>query len=772
MKIDIEQAFQTHRYSIYEFYQRPGVGFYIPLYQREYSWDKDNVEQLLEDIEKGVTAIIEEDDEIRFLGTIITVNETDKKRIQPQDPKSLPASIEKIIDGQQRLITISLIATILYKNIVDLESKVTKINSPLKDEFLEITDSWKNKLVDIFSAKLTGKPERKPKIIRGHIDMWIKEGNIEDAYKSEAANYFAEFIAALYSNDKKVNLDVKPSMKGRFASNFKMIDKWVDSVVLDAHIKEDDETYPKAWDLIREERMQDNIWSYERKNLLEIISKKEISDKKSESYLLCSLVQLIGVCHYLLERCCFTMIQPKDENWAFDMFQSLNASGTPLTAIETFRPLVVNTTELQKEKFENSESKKNFEKIENLFKDANTAAAKSKLTNEFLTSMAIVINAYKLESHFSSQRKYLDQIYNKLTNYQKQCDLINFMGNYALFYKNIWIDYKGENNLAIDKINSNPESELASLLILFLKKSNHRMAITILGYFYNDVLLGKPDSIANFITAVKCIAAFYIIWRSAIPNAGLDNVYRSFFKGKNGDDKNPVLLSKNWFDTNGSSISLKDLKIYLSNVLIDKGLRDRDDWILKATSYLKYDTSSSVCYISLLISSHDTIPDKEKIGLMKLGVSNSNPYLKLEKWNSSDLKHIEHIAPKENTNKQWDEKLYDLNSKFYDTIGNLTLLPAPVNISASNKSWEEKLLYYKHLAEKDPDKVQELSIKAKNKGINLNKDTITMLQNSNYSSHIAPLLDFEGGAWDSNTVEDRTVRVLEVVWDKISNWLI
>lgn len=774
MKLDIESAFQTSGYSIYEFYQRPAIGFYIPLYQREYSWDRDNVEQLLEDIEKGVTATIDYENEIRFLGTIITVNETDKKRIQPQDPKSLPTSIEKIIDGQQRLITISLIATILYKNLIDLETRMNKLNTQNKEEFLEITENWKSKLMDIFSVKLTGKPERKPKIIRGHVDMWVKEGNIEEAYKSEAARYFADFISAiaLYQTDKKVNLDIKPSLKSRFSSNFRMIDKWVSDTILEAHIKDDDEIYPKAWDLVSKESMQENIWSYERANLLELIKNKDIENKKSESYLLCSLVQLIGVCHYLLERCCFTMIQPKDENWAFDMFQSLNASGTPLTAIETFRPLVVNTTELQNEKFEYSESKKHFEKIESLFKDTGNAAAKSKLTNEFLTSIAIVLNAHKLESHFSSQRKYLDYIYNSLDSYyQRQCELINFMGNYALFYKNIWLDYKGENNLVIDKINSNPESELASLLILFLKKSNHRMAITILGYFYNDILLGKPDSISNFIAVVKCIASFYIIWRAALPNAGLDNVYRNFFKGKNGDDKNPIIQPNNWFDTQGSSIDLKELKSYLINVLVDKGLSDKDDWILKATSYLKYDTSSSVCYFALFVSSHDTIPDKEKLGLMKLGVPNSNPYLKLEKWNSMDLKHIEHIAPKENTNEQWDKKLYDLNSKLYDTIGNLTLLPAPVNISASNKSWEEKLLYYKHLAEKDPDKVQELSIKAKNQGINLNKDTIAMLQNSNYNSHIVPLLDLEGKTWDSNIVEERSIRILEIVWDKINIWL-
>ena len=37
---DIAKAFTTTGEPISEFFQRPGVGFYIPLYQREYSWGK------------------------------------------------------------------------------------------------------------------------------------------------------------------------------------------------------------------------------------------------------------------------------------------------------------------------------------------------------------------------------------------------------------------------------------------------------------------------------------------------------------------------------------------------------------------------------------------------------------------------------------------------------------------------------------------------------------------------------------------------------------
>jgi len=50
-------------------------------------------------------------------------------------------------------------------------------------------------------------------------------------------------------------------------------------------------------------------------------------------------------------------IEPVSENWAFDMFQSLNATGTPLTALETFKPLVVSLVASNNGGFKGSKSK-------------------------------------------------------------------------------------------------------------------------------------------------------------------------------------------------------------------------------------------------------------------------------------------------------------------------------------------------------------------------------------------------------------------------------
>lgn len=74
------------------------------------------------------------------------------------------------------------------------------------------------------------------------------------------------------------------------------------------------------------------------------------------------------------------------------MFQSLNATGTPLTAIETFKPTVVNTIDNEPEcQFKESDSDKSFKKVEEFLSDATTAQQKNKRTNDYLTSFLLLM---------------------------------------------------------------------------------------------------------------------------------------------------------------------------------------------------------------------------------------------------------------------------------------------------------------------------------------------------------------------------------------------
>jgi hypothetical protein len=92
--ISIDSAFQTEGVSVLDCFNRPDVGFYIPLYQRPYSWDEENDEQLLKDIENGVVQLTADASErnLRFLGIRglpLKDREIDAARVAHQDKSCL-----------------------------------------------------------------------------------------------------------------------------------------------------------------------------------------------------------------------------------------------------------------------------------------------------------------------------------------------------------------------------------------------------------------------------------------------------------------------------------------------------------------------------------------------------------------------------------------------------------------------------------------------------------------------------------------------------------
>jgi hypothetical protein len=89
------------------------IRYEIPPYQRPYSWEKGNVEQLLDDVWEAYEA----DDEEYFIGSLITIERT-------------KGALYDVVDGQQRLTTLNLIFARLRDKMsdpyamVDLEARV------------------------------------------------------------------------------------------------------------------------------------------------------------------------------------------------------------------------------------------------------------------------------------------------------------------------------------------------------------------------------------------------------------------------------------------------------------------------------------------------------------------------------------------------------------------------------------------------------------------------------------------------------------------------
>ncbi|MCT4697542.1 DUF262 domain-containing protein [Tenacibaculum haliotis] len=97
--------------------------YQIPDYQRPYSWDKENISDLIDDL---VSAFKRNNNENYFCGSIVLVENNEHKRFD-------------VIDGQQRITTFTIIACVfrdLYKDI--LGKKALKyISNSIQDEYEE-----------------------------------------------------------------------------------------------------------------------------------------------------------------------------------------------------------------------------------------------------------------------------------------------------------------------------------------------------------------------------------------------------------------------------------------------------------------------------------------------------------------------------------------------------------------------------------------------------------------------------------------------------------
>ncbi|MFN8503504.1 hypothetical protein [Kouleothrix sp.] len=411
------------------------------------------------------------------------------------------------------------------------------------------------------------------------------------------------------------------------------MDDWLDKVYYahdstkfnTKHQEKDD--FPTAREILQSNTRLDTR-SFDWPEMSSIVNNISIPVTKIESSV-CSIVQLFAFCHFLLERCCFTTITPISEENAFDMFQSLNATGTPLTAIETFKPLVHHKAE-DDGGYQGSLSKKYFDTVDELFENSSTFPEKTKLTNEFLNTLALVQNGNGLPNQFSKQRRWLKTQYDLCDTKSKREEFIRRMSDLANYWEQV-IDFDPQISVSISGTEEVPESDRreAALCVLYLRDANHVRANTVLSRFYALMSRGKPGYDYEFVSACRAIGAFYTIWRAAYSNTGLDAVYERLLQSQMSWERGDV-------DVNSAY-----LKGYLLQELHKKNIDTKQNWMIRAKQELRYDLSQRVCKFALFVAAHDTVPDSITPGLMKAGLMNTYPYLDPIKWRSGDFKSIE-----------------------------------------------------------------------------------------------------------------------------------
>ncbi len=763
--IDLHKSYNSLGESIHDLFDRTEEGFFVPLYQREYTWEEENINQLFDDLVLGIRELASEngDNATTFLGTTILTNLSDKKNtIQKGEDKAQPTAVSLVIDGQQRISTVGLLAIQLIERLKLLVSGLPG-KAPytiLQNHYTEQIDS----LQKLYTIKLGrgSKPSNKPKIIRAKEDRWTYDGN-DSSYGSPIAHYIATFIR---TEDSKKAFNAVDAVAGaRVRGNVVLINQWLDAIC-DAHVPDTPlhNQFPVG-DKIVTERMQEYVLGFKDDDLEKIISKVE--NKKDENdYFAAAIYHLFLLIYYLLRRCGVNRLQPIHEEWGFDMFQALNTTGTPLTAMETFLPQVMHSEETAGYEWEKTPSRIYMNDIDELFEATSSNEQKNRRTNELLGTFALCYEGEKLGNKFSSQRTWMTRNYEKnLTIIDEKREFLRNLAQVANFFYSAW--YMEEIVNHIKGFERHHQGGFVSFLVQYLKDANSKLSAPILARFYSQ-FLDKKSSADEFIEASKACAAFFTLWRSANSTSGLDEIYRRFFKGSSA----PVEVDEHSWKAHPKPISSNGLKQYFSEVLKNRGIYDKETWIKESERFLLYTEIKAICRFVLFIAGNDQVAHDAKPGLTVPGKKGVCPLLNIERWLSKDHKSLEHIAPQSPPpmKNKWDEKIF--SGKRAHEIGNLMLLPMDINGFVDNKEWAIKFLYYSHVGVRKQEDIDQLSEKAKQKGIVLSKKATNVLSATEYNCAVEPILTLgEDGLWTANLIDQRTRQIKEIAWENLISWL-
>lgn len=786
---DLSEYFKPETSSIQSFFlTQIGTGFAVPVYQRPYSWDNDKITKLVSDISHGYASLADNPKSATYLGAVITVTQSGNEIFGTK--RTLPGNILSVIDGQQRISTLLLLISALHERISELFSQLNFKGSDeeLRQTVSQLTNSTKKELRDILGLRFPYYNPRPcfpfyPRLIRAYTDKWepvnllyrspiamfLKKyddhvENLENNPPSSSEEYAFDIDSLKpTSPDQEDNFNKVKTAYKHLRKLLKVFEKTIGTNKNDTLNKEEIEALDVEALInqksIQERLFRDGFESSVRDSLLKGTPQAKISSK---------LLQFIGLASYLKSRVALTKVETKADEYAFEIFEALNATGEPLTAIETFKPQVYQGKD--PDSIKASDAYRWMEQIERNL-GAEATKDKNKRTNEVLTSFALATAGVKLLSRLNDQRQFL-KLYDSLSIPVKDT-FVHDLCYLTDFYKHLWWnENKGEVRTYCRDL-SDKDIDLLQLCFHFLCELKHSITVSTLFHFYRQVRLNPThEAQREFLEAVKACAAFSTIWRGAKGSTDkIDSIYRSFCKdGYKKDDGTVLLEPLALLDKNlsyrGPSSSHR-LKQAMKERLAAAGLETQQKWMEAAKEIPIYDKSEVVTKFLLMFAANDAICTQD--GLVR-GKKGSVPVLDVESWNTTS---VEHIAP-QTADGDWKNSKYlevynPQGKRYLHGLGNLLLLPKEVNSSLQNKDWEYKKKIYMALAQKDPQKAQGII-----DGLELKKETVAALQSQQkyfvlVENIVGPTYSYS--AWLPALAEARGEILLQLAFDNLFDFL-
>ena len=469
-------------------------GFYIPIYQREYEWGEDQIDRFFEDVGQGISRASRQATDVTFLGTVILVE--GRQTVQGNDRRAIPSQVLTIVDGQQRLTT--LVYT-MAAVLVELEALALRVTSELPEgsvkdwilSLLQRTRSRMSRTLYIQSDEDAVDPwSRRPRLLRQQIDSWGFSENTA-RYDSDVAWLVFQMI----SSHSIGNMWRLPDMNARSSliKPFSVIRSNIRRVVEGRT----DISYLDDVNLLRESPLCDSVFG------------ERVPDDINDDIPECvrESLRIAMFCGFARDHVLVIDVRARDEDLAFALFEPLNATGLPLTPLETIKPLVVYAE--GQSNYSTSPSAGSLGAVEGMLKSLPSSRERIRLTSELLTAFALAQTGEKLGYSLFEQRMWLHRTYVRPRGTESSLStkrrFIAELRDTAEFLFGPW--HRHEPQLCHIPSLQLSEEDLLNLLVL--SDSRHVVVAPLLGLYWDKAR--NDGSSEDFRACLRAICAFWVL---------------------------------------------------------------------------------------------------------------------------------------------------------------------------------------------------------------------------------------------------------------------
>lgn len=720
---------------------QPGQGFYVPVYQRTYTWGADQIDRLFEDVNAGLNRAEQTPGPPTFLGSVILFE--GRASVTPRVNTALPAQVLHVVDGQQRLTTLLLILgqlrSLVHGEVERLEQLPAR--NTTEDWILANLTMLRSQLttalwVDLPSA--VGAHVRMPRLIRQATDKWGDRAT-NSLYVSDIAFYLHGIALEELDQAAPSTAATRPHLKLALDS----IDEHLASVL----------SGTDEGSMLLETRFVLDLSALTR--LLPLVQAETAIDPSTLTNEERQAIRLGVFAQFLVSQVVVIDVRAPDEETAFSLFEPLNTTGQPLTPLETLRPLAV-TAEGGLDSYVGSRCDRAFQRVAGYVPDELEATERSKRVSALLTSFALGQDGTKLAHNMLEQRRYLRGAFEHAPTLAKKQIFVEGIADTATFLTDVWEE--GESPL----ITMGTAADRLSLEVL--RASNHLIVVPLLVRYYERAMqLGTAPAKKDFRAVVRAVAAFWTLWRSSrSTTSGIDDIHRSLIKsGLTATSLKPLARSATAVN---DLPTVKEVRAALRSLLASKlNVTDSASWSSLVNAQPLYETARILARYILVCAHDDAIHDTKAKGQAMRGAAGTWRTRSLEVWR--DNYSVEHIAPqrKRSTDASYASALYDEGD--INRLGNLTLLPPDLNNLVGNEPWPFKRDVFKMVSKTNPK--QRVAALKKGNLYQLSAKSKALLESSEFIPFSKFIALYPANTIDRDYVTERGRRLAALAWERL-----